>query len=131
MLQAMNTGHEGSFSTIHANDARESLTRLEMMIAMGGFELPLPVIRSYIAAGIRLIIQLARWKGGARRVVRIAEVVGVRNGELVVEDVFRYQPRAVGGGGGEFHATGYVPVCVERIRSYGFDFPDEEFRPPV
>lgn len=131
MLQAMNTGHEGSFSTIHANDARESLTRLELMIAMGGFELPLPVIRSYIAAGIRLIIQLARWKGGARRVVRISEVVGVRNGELVVEDVFRYQPGAIGGGGGEFHATGYVPVCVERIRSCGFDFPDEEFRPPV
>lgn len=130
MLQAMNTGHEGSFSTIHANDARESLTRLEMMIAMGGFELPLPVIRSYIAAGIRLIIQLARWKGGARRVVRITEVVGVQNGELVVEDVFRYQPCAEGGGGA-FHATGYVPKCVERIRSCGFDFPDEEFRPPV
>ncbi len=131
MLQAMNTGHEGSFSTIHANDARESLTRLEMMIAMGGFELPLSVIRAYIVAGIRLIIQLARWKGGARRIVRISEVVGLRNGEIHVEDVFRYQPAVSGEAGGGFQTTGHIPACIERIRGFGFDFPDEDFRPPV
>ena len=131
MLQAMNTGHEGSFSTIHANDTKDALTRLEMMIAMGGFELPLPVIRAYVAAGIRLIAQMARWKGGARRVVRISEIVGVRGGEIHLEDVFRYQPVAGGGGSMSFQATGYVPVCLERIRSHGFDFPDEDFRPPV
>ncbi len=131
MLQAMNTGHEGSFSTIHANDARESLIRLEMMIAMGGFELPLSVIRAYVAAGIRLIIQMARWKGGARRIVRISEVVGLRGGEIVLEDVYRYVPPVPGVSVGGFQATGYVPVCLDRIRSEGFDFPDEEFRPPI
>lgn len=131
MLQAMNTGHEGSFSTIHANDARESLIRLEMMIAMGGFELPLSVIRAYVAAGIRLIIQMARWKGGARRIVRISEVVGLRDGEIVLEDVYRYVPAVAGVSAGGFQSTGYVPQCLNRIRSLGFDFPDEEFRPPI
>jgi len=131
MLQAMNTGHEGSFSTIHANDARESLIRLEMMIAMGGFELPLPVIRAYVAAGIRLIVQMARWKGGARRIVRISEVVGLSGGEIVLEDVYRYVPPVARGSAGGFQATGYVPACLNRIRSLGFDFPDEDFRPPI
>ncbi|MFM8724867.1 MAG: CpaF family protein, partial [Planctomycetaceae bacterium] len=86
---------------------------------------------AYVAAGIRLIAQMARWKGGARRVVRISEIVGVRGGEIHLEDVFRYQPVAGGGGSMSFQATGYVPVCLERIRSHGFDFPDEDFRPPV
>lgn len=133
MLQAMNTGHEGSFTTIHANDAKESLTRLEMMIAMGGFDLPLPVIRSYIAAGIRLIVHLARWKGGARRIVRVSEVSGVKDGEIVLNDIFRYQPSAISSveGAMSFQATGYVPQCLERLRAAGFDIVEEDFRPEV
>ena len=133
MLQAMNTGHEGSFTTIHANDAKESLTRLEMMIAMGGFDLPLPVIRTYIAAGIRLIVHLARWKGGARRIVRVSEVSGVKDGEIVLNDIFRYQPSAINGAEGamSFQATGYVPKCLERLRGAGFDLVEEDFRPEV
>src|SRR6185436_19500450 len=81
MLQAMNTGHEGSLTTIHANDTRDALARLEMMVAMAGFELPVPVVRQYIASGIKLIVHLARLKGGSRRVTRVSEIVGVKNGE--------------------------------------------------
>ena len=133
MLQAMNTGHEGSFTTIHANDAKESLIRLEMMIAMGGFDLPLPVIRSYIAAGIRLIVHLVRWKGGARRIVRVSELCGVKDGEIQLNDVFRYQSSAASGidGAMTFQATGYVPRCLERLRGQGFDIVEEDFRPEV
>jgi pilus assembly protein CpaF len=133
MLQAMNTGHEGSFTTIHANDAKESLIRLEMMIAMGGFDLPLPVIRSYIAAGIRLIVHLVRWKGGARRIVRVSELCGVKDGEIQLNDVFRYQSSAASGidGAMTFQATGYIPRCLERLRGQGFDIVEEDFRPEV
>src|SRR6187551_3798302 len=81
MLQAMNTGHEGSLTTIHANDTHDALLRLEMMVAMTGFELPIQVVRQYIAAGIKLVVQLSRLKGGPRRVTRVSEIVEVKNGE--------------------------------------------------
>jgi pilus assembly protein CpaF len=117
MLQAMNTGHEGSFTTIHANDTRDSLTRLEVMVAMGGFDLPIGVIRQYIASGIRLIVHLARLKGGGRRVLAVSEIVGVKDGRFVVEDIFRFE--AAGGRSraiaGQFQATGHVPVCFQRM----------------
>eukprot|EP00913_Durusdinium_trenchii_P028283 g26511.t1 len=79
--QAMNTGHEGSLTTIHANDTRDALNRLEMMVAMTGYDLPVPVVRQYIGAGINLIIQLARLKGGLRRVMRVSEIVEVKDGQ--------------------------------------------------
>ena len=75
MLQAMSTGHEGSLTTIHANDTRDALARLEMMVMMAGFEMPVPVIRQYIASAIGLVVQLARLKGGPRKVVRVSEIV--------------------------------------------------------
>src|SRR6187549_1947547 len=77
MLQAMNTGHEGSLTTVHANDTRDALTRLEMMVMMAGFDLPVPVIRYYIASAITLVVHTARLKGGRRRVTRVSEVVGL------------------------------------------------------
>lgn len=133
MLQAMNTGHEGSFTTIHANDAREALTRLELMIAMGGFELPLAVIRNYVASGIRLIVHLARWKGGARRVVRISELNGVRDGDFVLNDVYRYQFPGDASGSTEDHfsATGHIPSCLPRLRAAGSDLVDDDFAPRI
>src|SRR6187549_3713148 len=78
MLQAMNTGHEGSLTTIHANDTRDALARLEMMVMMAGFEIPVPVIRQYISSAITLVVHLARLKGGPRKVTKITEVVGFR-----------------------------------------------------
>ena len=130
MLQAMNTGHEGSLTTIHANDTRDALARLELMVAMGGFELPVSVVRQYIATGISLIVQVARLKGGARRVVRISEVVGLEDGNFCVEDIFGFEQLGVdelGDARGEFYATGYRPNCLERLRSAGVHLHDELF----
>jgi pilus assembly protein CpaF len=130
MLQAMNTGHEGSLTTIHANDCRDALARLEMMVAMSGFELPVAVVRQYIAAGISLVVHAARLKGGVRRIMRISEVVGVAGGNLQLEDIFGFEQTGVDERGlarGEFYATGYRPKCLARLRAAGVHLPDETF----
>ena len=131
MLQAMNTGHEGSLTTIHANDTRDAISRLEMMVAMTGLELPVPVVRQYIAAGIRLVVHLTRLKGGVRRITRISEIVSVENGEYRIEDVFGFRQLGLDENKvafGEFFATGYVPHCLERMRALGEDVSEEVFR---
>jgi pilus assembly protein CpaF len=130
MLQAMNTGHEGSLTTIHANDARDALFRLELMIAMSGFELPISVVRQYIASGIALVVHLARLKGGVRRIMQVSEIVGVRDGGFHLEDVFGFEQTGVdelGVAQGEFFFTGYRPMCLARLRSSGIRLPDELF----
>ncbi len=130
MLQAMNTGHEGSLTTIHANDTRDALSRLEMMVAMTGLEIPVPVVRQYIASGIKLVVHLARLKGGLRRVMRISEIVGVREGEYALEEVFGFDQQGVAEDGvafGHFYATGYRPKCLERLRASGVEIPDDLF----
>jgi pilus assembly protein CpaF len=129
MLQAMNTGHEGSLTTIHANDTRDALTRLEMMVMMAGFELPIPVIRYYIATAITLVIQLARMKGGGRRVVRVSEITGLDPAPYATRDLFTYRQKGVRNGEayGEFHATGQVPACLERLRAAGVDLDENLF----
>jgi pilus assembly protein CpaF len=130
MLQAMNTGHEGSLTTIHANDARDALARLELMVAMAGFELPIPVVRQYIASGLSLVVHLARLKGGIRRVMRVSEIVGLREGGMQLEDIFGFEQTGVDDTGvaqGEFYATGYRPICLSRLRAAGIRLPDEMF----
>lgn len=130
MLQAMNTGHEGSLTTIHANDTRDALSRLEMMVAMSGFELPVPVVRQYIAAGIKLVVHVARLKGGVRRVMRISEIVEVRDGQYHLEDIFGFKPAGLdetGKAQGAFYRTGYVPRCLERMAECGVELPREMF----
>lgn len=130
MLQAMNTGHEGSLTTIHANDTRDALSRLEMMVAMSGLEIPVHVVREYIAAGIKLVVHLARLKGGIRRVMRVSEIVGVAHGDYRLEEVFGFNQHGVGDDGvaiGRFYATGYRPQCLERIAASGVKLSDELF----
>ena len=130
MLQAMNTGHEGSLTTIHANDARDALSRLELMVAMSGFELPIPVVRQYIASGISLVVHLSRLKGGVRRVMQISEIVGVKDGGFHMEDIFGFEQTGVdelGIAQGEFFFTGYRPMCLSRLRAAGLRLPDELF----
>jgi pilus assembly protein CpaF len=130
MLQAMNTGHEGSLTTVHANDTRDALNRLETMVLMAGFEMPLPVVRNYIASAIRLVVQLARLKGGARKVVRVSEVVGLRKRRYyVVRDIFGYRQQGVRDGRafGEFYATGVAPGVLERLHAAGNDLAGELF----
>ncbi len=130
MLQAMNTGHEGSLTTIHANDTRDALSRLEMMVAMTGLEIPVHVVREYIAAGIKLVVHLARLKGGIRRVMRVSEIVGIRDGEYALEEIYGFEQQGVGEEGvafGRFYATGYRPRCLERLRASGVEVPDDLF----
>jgi pilus assembly protein CpaF len=130
MLQAMNTGHEGSLTTIHANDTRDALARLEMMVAMTGLELPVSVVRQYVAAGIRLVVHLARLKGGVRRVMRVSEIVGVQAGAYVIEDIFGFKQTGVDASHqatGEFYATGYHPACVDRLTAAGLALPGGMF----
>lgn len=133
MLQAMNTGHEGSLTTIHANDTRDALTRLEMMVMMAGFELPVPVIRYYIATAITLVVQLARLKGGKRKVVRVTEVLGTDPAPYDTRDVFGYRQQGVRNGFafGEFFATGYRPRVLERLHAMGIELGDATFRERV
>ncbi len=130
MLQAMNTGHEGSLTTIHANDAHDALFRLELMVAMAGYELPMPVVRQYVATGLSLIVHLARLKGGVRRVMQVSEIVGVTAAGYQLEDVFGFEQTGVDEQGiaqGEFYFTGYRPKCLARLRSCGIRLPDELF----
>lgn len=130
MLQAMNTGHEGSLTTIHANDARDALARLELMVAMSGFELPIPVVRQYINSGISLVVHLSRLKGGARRVMQVSEIVGVKDGGFHIEDIFGFEQTGVdelGVAQGEFFFTGYRPMCLSKLRAAGLRLPDEIF----
>ena len=130
MLQAMNTGHEGSMTTIHANTARDALTRLEMMVAMTGVELPIAVIRQYAAAGINLVVHGSRLKGGPRRIMQISEIVGVKNGDYVLEDIFGFEQTGVDAEGtavGEFFTTGYRPKCLSRLKAAGVTLNEEMF----
>lgn len=134
MLQAMNTGHEGSLTTIHANDTRDALARLEMMVAMAGFELPNKVVREYVAAGIKLIVHLSRLKGGVRRVMRVSEIVSANNGEYQLEDIFGFRQNGLDAQGrakGEFYATGYVPHCVSRFEDAGICISPNLFPAPA
>ncbi|MFQ5862419.1 MAG: CpaF family protein [Candidatus Brocadiales bacterium] len=133
MLQAMNTGHEGSLSTIHANSPRDALTRLEVMCAMSGFEMPMQAIRYYISSAINIVIQVSRLTDGSRKVVSISEITGMEGQIITMQDIFRFS--ASGGSvtgkiRGEFRATGVMPRFLDRIKAAGIDVPvsDEIFR---
>jgi pilus assembly protein CpaF len=130
MLQAMNTGHEGSLTTIHANDTQDALSRLEVMVSMAGFDLPVNVSRKYIASAISLVVHLARLKGGARRITRISEIAGLHDGEYIVHDLFGYKQCGVdehGQSRGYFYATGNKPRFLTRLHDVGIDLPEHVF----
>ena len=133
MLQAMNTGHEGSMTTIHANDTQDALKRLEMMVAMTGFELPIPVVRQYVAAGIRLVVHLSRLKGGVRRVMQVCEIVDADHGEYKLESVFGFRQQGLDENGvakGQFFTTGWKPSFIERFEDYGVQLSEDLFKAP-
>ena len=130
MLQAMNTGHEGSLTTVHANSAPDALTRLEMMIQLAGGSIPVEVIRQYIACGIRLVVHLARLKGGVRRVMQVVEIQEAQRGQYRLVPLFGFRQTGVDGQGratGHFFATGQVPRCLERIQEMGLALPEDLF----
>ena len=119
MLQALNTGHEGGMSTIHANSTRDALSRLETMVLMAGMDLPSRAIREQIASAIALIIQVHRFEDGVRRVARISEVTGMEGETLQVQDIIQFERRGLRGRriDGDFRATGIVPRVVEKLRT--------------
>jgi pilus assembly protein CpaF len=130
MLQAMNTGHEGSLTTIHANDTRDALARLEMMVGMAGFDLPIWVIRRQIASAVHVVVQTSRLTGGARKVVKISEVTGIEADNLMTQDLFVYKQTGVDEqrrAQGYFHTTGIRPHFLERLRASGVHLPVEMF----
>jgi pilus assembly protein CpaF len=134
MLQAMNTGHEGSMTTLHANTPRDALSRLETMIMMAGFELPLKAMRTQIASAIDLVIQVSRLQGGARKVTAITEVVGMEQDTVVMQDVYRYDKDGVDENGrayGKFVATGIRPAFMSRLEQAGVRLPSSAFRERV
>jgi pilus assembly protein CpaF len=134
MLQAMNTGHEGSLTTLHANTPRDGIARLETMIMMAGFELPLKAMRTQIASAVDLIVQASRLQGGPRKVTYITEVVGMEQDTVVMQDIYRYDKQGVDENGrtyGRFVATGIRPTFMSRLESAGVRLPSSAFRERV
>jgi pilus assembly protein CpaF len=122
MLQAMNTGHDGSLSTVHANSPRELLSRLEVMVLMSGVELPITAIREQIASSVHLVVHQARFSSGTRRITRITEITGLVAGTIQTQDIFRFIPSAAlgsEGGDGHFEACGHVPEFYEELARGG------------
>jgi pilus assembly protein CpaF len=125
MLQAMNTGHDGSLTTIHANSARDALSRVETMVLMSGYELPLRAIRQQSASAIDLVIQVARLRDGARRVTGISEVTGMEGDMITMQDLIKYHQHGINAQGkviGEFESTGVQPNCLKRFEELGVIF---------
>jgi len=132
MLQAMNTGHDGSLTTLHANSPRDALSRMETMVLMAGMDLPLKVVRQQISSAIDLIIQQTRLKDGSRKVTAITEVAGMEGETVVLTDVFKFEQTGTGQDGrilGELKATGIRPIFGPRLEAAGFKLSAEIFMP--
>ncbi|MCX8140814.1 MAG: CpaF family protein [Thermogemmata sp.] len=130
MLQAMNTGHGGSMATLHANSPREALSRLETMIMMGGFELPVKAMRQQISSAIDLIIQANRLQGGPRKITSITEVLNMEQDIITMQEIFRYRQLGVDQNGrayGQFEATGVRPTFINRLEAKGIKLPANLF----
>jgi pilus assembly protein CpaF len=122
MLQAMNTGHDGSISTIHANSPRDALSRIETMVLMAGFDLPSKAIREQIASALNVILQLSRMSDGTRKVITVSEVTGMEGDVLVMQDIFVFERRGVDRDGkvlGEYRATGVRPKFLDAVHAAG------------
>jgi len=130
MLQAMNTGHDGSMCTVHANTVRDALSRLSTMVLMAGMDLPERAIKEQIASAVHLIIQLVRFQDGTRKIVKISEITGMEGGIIVMQDIFRFEQRGTDRDGrvqGEFRSTGVRPKFVERFKMINYEFPPDTF----
>ena len=129
MMQAMNTGHDGSISTIHANSARDALSRLETMMLMAGITLPERALREQVASALDVIVQLTRLSDGSRKLVELTEVTGMEGPTITTQTIFKFEQRGVENGKiiGEFVATGVMPSFLDRLERYGFRVPNTHF----
>jgi pilus assembly protein CpaF len=131
MLQAMNTGHDGSMTTVHANTVRDAFSRLETMVMMASAHVPDRVIRQQLASAINIVLQCNRLSDGSRKVTAIAEVIGVAGDQVEMQDLFGFDRSGISERGkvlGTFHAAGNTPACMERLRGFGIHLPDSIFR---
>jgi pilus assembly protein CpaF len=135
MLQAMNTGHDGSMTTLHANSTHDAMVRLDSMILMSGIELPIRAIREMIASAMHLVIHTARLSDGTRKIVQITEIAGMKNEmDANLQDIFIFKQTGIDNYGnviGSFQATGHIPSFIEEIRVKGIPIPDTIFMPPA
>lgn len=133
MLQAMNTGHDGSMTTIHANTPRDALTRLEHMTAMTGFDIPVRALRGQIGSAINVIVQLQRFSDGRRRVVSVQEITGMENEVIAMQEIFRFERLGVDSNEqvmGRHRPTGIRPRFTQRAREFGYTMPESLFCEP-
>ncbi|MEK9149352.1 MAG: CpaF/VirB11 family protein, partial [Candidatus Desantisbacteria bacterium] len=132
MLQAMNTGHDGSMTTIHANSTQDVLVRVDSMILMSGVELPIRAIREMIASAINLVIHTARLSDGSRKIVQITEVAGMKDElHINLQDIFLFQQTGLDTQGyilGDFHATGYIPSFIAEMAKRGITLSPDTFK---
>ena len=132
MLQAMNTGHDGSLTTVHANSPRDVISRLETMVLMSGMELPSRAIREQVASALDLIVHESRLSDGSRKVTAISEIVGIEGAQVVMQDIFEFHQTGIGEGGkvlGRFRATGAVPTFLEELKARGMELDPTIFQP--
>ena len=132
MLQAMNTGHDGSMTTIHANSARDGISRLENMVAMAGIEMPIKAVRSQIASAVNLIVQASRLQDGSRRMTSITEITGMEGDVISMQEIFRYERLGLEPNGkiiGRFTATGVRSHYSDRFKQWGFNLPASIYEP--
>jgi pilus assembly protein CpaF len=134
MLQAMNTGHDGSLTTVHSNNPRDALSRLEVMVGMGNSNMGVRAIRQQIAAALDLIVQVSRFSDGSRRVTHITEVIGMEVETITLQDIFLFEKVGIAEDGrvtGRFRATGIRPRASERIKACGIQLPTSLFQTVV
>ena len=131
MMQAMNTGHDGSISTVHANSARDAISRLETMMLMAGINLPERALREQIASAVDVIVQLTRMSDGSRKLLEFSEVTGMEGTTITTQMIFKFEQRGVENGKviGDFVATGVMPSFMDRLERYGFRIPNTHFLP--
>jgi pilus assembly protein CpaF len=132
MLQAMNTGHDGSMTTVHANTARDALSRLEQMIGMSGIDMPAASARAQIASALNVVIQIGRFSDGRRRLVSLSEISGMEGPTITMQDIFRFHQTGIAEDGsviGKFEATGIRPNFLNHAIEHGIEMPAELFRP--
>ena len=130
MLQAMNTGHDGSMTTVHSNSARECLSRMETLVLMAGMDLPIFIVRKQIASSIHMIVQAARLRDGSRKVIQITEILGMEGDTVVLQDLFMFNDWGDGPDGkieGAHESTGLRPHCGVELKRHGFDLPASMF----
>jgi pilus assembly protein CpaF len=126
MLQAMNTGHDGSLSTIHSNSTRDAMARLETMVLMAGYDLPERAIKEQISSAINVVVQIARFSDGSRKIVSVSEITGMEGNTIVMQEIFAYKRKGIGPDGtvlGEFLPTGVRPKFAEKFKVFGIEVP--------